>query len=95
MSRLSLLPGALALGLLFGPAALAAPAHHAKPAAHKAAGVYVCKTCRCYYSPAQAKAMGYTEGGGPGAHHLVYASKPPAGYANEEKMSVPSASNKG
>ncbi|MDQ2800597.1 MAG: hypothetical protein M3Y13_13285 [Armatimonadota bacterium] len=90
MVRLSLLPGVLALGFLFGPTVHAAPAHHAKAAAsHKAAGVYVCKTCRCYYSPAQAKAMGYTEGGGPGAHHLIYASKPPAGYASGESMPVP------
>ena len=94
MLRFTLLPGAVALGLLCGPAALAAPAHHAKSvASHKAAGVYVCKVCRCYYSPAQAKAMGYTEGGGPGAHHLVYAAKPPTGFA-KANSSEP-APNKG
>ena len=53
-------------------------------------GVYVCRTCRCYYSPARAKAMGYTEGHGPLAHHLVYVAKPPAGYTTYLPMSTPS-----
>lgn len=58
-------------------------------------GVYICRICRCFYSPARAKAMGYAEGRGPLAHHLVYASKPPVGYTNEENLPSTPAPNKG
>ncbi|MDQ2800596.1 MAG: sigma-70 family RNA polymerase sigma factor [Armatimonadota bacterium] len=65
------------------------------PAAPALTGVYICRICRCYYSPAQAKARGYTEGSGPLAHHLVYVAHPPAGYTNEENSFSSPAPHKG
>lgn len=45
--------------------------------------VYACTECKMYYSPAQAKAMKYTD---PMGHKLTKMSKAPAGFTNGSKM---------
>lgn len=67
------------------------PAAH-KPAMHKAAGkmmaaktVYVCKDCKSYYSPMQAKKLGYKDSMG---HKLTKMSKVPSGFMDGSKMSM-------
>ncbi len=47
--------------------------------------VYVCKMCKAYYSPMQAKKMGYKDGMG---HKLTKMSKAPMGYMNGSKMKM-------
>jgi hypothetical protein len=44
---------------------------------------YVCKLCQVYYSPANAKKLGYKDQMG---HKLVKVSKIPAGYGDGMKM---------
>jgi hypothetical protein len=62
------------------------PAMH-KPAAKMTAAktVYVCKDCKAYYSPMQAKKMGYKDGMG---HKLTKMSKAPAGFSDGSKMKM-------
>jgi len=63
--------------------------HKPMPAMHKtmaaAKGVYVCKTCKAYYSPTAAKKMGYKDGMG---HKLTKMSKVPAGFMDGSKMKM-------
>ena len=47
--------------------------------------VYVCTKCKEYYTPAQAKAMKYTDSMG---HHLTMMPKAPAGYMAGSKASA-------
>ena len=47
--------------------------------------VYVCAKCKEYYTPAQAKAMKYTDSMG---HHLTMMPKAPAGFMAGGKMSA-------
>ncbi len=63
-----------------------------KPMMHKPMGkmtaaktVFVCKTCKAYYSPTQAKKMGYKDSMG---HTLTKMSKVPAGFADGSKMKM-------
>ncbi len=59
-----------------------------KPMMHKpmmAKGVYVCKMCKAYYTPMQAKKMGYKDSMG---HKLTKMSKTPAGYMDGSKMKM-------
>lgn len=48
-------------------------------------GVYVCKTCKAYYSPTQAKTMGYKDSMG---HKLTKMGKAPAGFMDGSKMKM-------
>lgn len=54
-----------------------------KPMASKA--VYVCKDCKAFYSPTQAKKMGYKDSMG---HKLTKMSKAPAGFSDGSKMKM-------
>lgn len=56
-----------------------------KMQSHKpmAGGVYVCKACKSYMSPAMAKKMGYKDAMG---HKMMMMSKAPAGYKDGDKM---------
>ena len=45
--------------------------------------VHACTECKMYYTPAQAKAMKYTD---PMGHKLTKMSKAPAGFTNGSKM---------
>lgn len=63
-----------------------------KPAMHKPTGkmtaaktVYVCKDCKAYYSPVQAKKLGYKDSMG---HTLIKMSKAPAGFMDGSKMKM-------
>ena len=90
---------ALAAGLaLFSASAAQAqqkPMSHPmmhKPMMHKPMGkmtaaktVYVCKTCKEYFSPMSAKKMGYKDGMG---HKLTKMSKAPVGFADGSKMKM-------
>ncbi len=50
-----------------------------------AKAVYVCKTCKAYYSPMAAKKMGYKD---PMGHKLTKMSKAPAGFMDGSKMKM-------
>ncbi len=52
-----------------------------KMAMHKT--VYVCTTCKAYYSPTAAKKMGYKDAMG---HKLTKMSSVPSGYSDGSKM---------
>jgi ribosomal protein L37AE/L43A len=56
---------------------------HSKMAMGKSSGVYVCKMCKAYYTPMEAKKMGYKDGMG---HMMTKMSKAPSGYMNGSKM---------
>jgi hypothetical protein len=59
---------------------------HSKMAASKMAAskmVYVCTKCKEYWTPAQAKKMGYKDSMG---HKLTKMSKTPAGFMAGGKM---------
>lgn len=59
-----------------------------KPMTHKpmmAKGVYVCTNCKAYYTPMQAKKMGYKDSMG---HKLTKMSKAPAGFMDGSKMKM-------
>jgi len=47
--------------------------------------VYACKECKEYFSPMQAKKMGYKDGMG---HKLTKMSKAPVGFADGSKMKM-------
>jgi hypothetical protein len=51
----------------------------------RASNVYVCKTCKVYYSAASAKKMGNKDSMG---HKLVHADKAPVGYKDGSKMKM-------
>lgn len=63
-----------------------------KPTMHKSAAkmtaaktVYVCKACKEYFSPMQAKKMGYKDGMG---HKLAKMTKAPAGFTDGSKATM-------
>ncbi len=58
------------------------PLHHTLPAAK---AVYVCKTCREYFSPTAAKKIGYKDGMG---HKLTKMSQAPAGFMDGAKSAM-------
>ncbi len=73
-------------------AQMAAPMHkpmkHAaahKPAMMAAKSVYVCKDCKQYFSPADAKKMGYKDGMG---HKLTKMVKAPVGFLDGTKSGM-------